>query len=309
MTEANGLKSKTLQELLSQFPEIAIRETEAGLCMLDVNTAQTEATVCMQGAQLLHFQAKGDAPMFWRGVPELYRSGKALRAGVPVCWPWFSTHPQPGFPAHGYARIKVWQLESVAKLPSDDLQLTFLLPRNCNSQAPDLELRYLMTLGVNVGLALCTRNLGTAPTTFSQALHTYFEVGDVRRTMVRGLSPYPYFDYGSYRPAAPSESPLKDFEAIERIYKEPKGFCELIDPVLKRSIVVTSAGCQSTVVWNPGAERAQAMGDLGPEGHLHMLCIESANATIADDAVTLAPGEQHLMSVQYRVIPMPPLPL
>jgi D-hexose-6-phosphate mutarotase len=126
---------------------------------------------------------------------------------------------------------------------------------------------------------------------------------------VRGLSPYPYFDYGAYRPAAPTEAPLKDFEAIERIYKEPKGFCELIDPVLKRSIVITSAGCQSTVVWNPGAERAQAMGDLGPEGHLHMLCIESANAPIADDAITLAPGAQHVMSVQYRVVPMPPVPL
>jgi glucose-6-phosphate 1-epimerase len=63
------------------------------------------------------------------------------------------------------------------------------------------------------------------------------------------------------------------------------------------------------VVWNPGAERAQAMGDLGPEGHLQMLCIESANAPIADDAVTLSPGAQHVMSVQYRVVPMPSVPL
>ena len=36
------------------------------------------------------------------------------------------------------------------------------------------------------------------------------------------------------------------------------------------------------------------MGDMGENGYLNMLCVESANA--AADAVTIAPGDEHLYS-------------
>jgi glucose-6-phosphate 1-epimerase len=137
----------------------------------------------------------------------------------------------------------------------------------------------------------------------SQALHTYFNVGDVRQVQLSGLSGYPYFDYGVAKAADEAGTLLGGFEAIERIYSDPKGYCELIDPVLGRSIVVTSTGSRSTVVWNPGLERAKAMGDLGPDGYLRMLCIESANAPLANDTITIAPGGSHTLAVQYRVIP------
>jgi len=37
------------------------------------------------------------------------------------------------------------------------------------------------------------------------------------------------------------------------------------------------------------------MGDLGEDGFLHMLCVESANA--ADDAVEVVPGTEHRLGV------------
>jgi D-hexose-6-phosphate mutarotase len=58
------------------------------------------------------------------------------------------------------------------------------------------------------------------------------------------------------------------------------------------------------VVWNPGADKAAKMGDFGKmsgrPGEDRMVCVETANA--ADDVITLAPGETHRMTAQYRVI-------
>jgi D-hexose-6-phosphate mutarotase len=54
------------------------------------------------------------------------------------------------------------------------------------------------------------------------------------------------------------------------------------------------------VVWNPWSEKAGKMGDFGPDGHLAMVCVETANA--AEDVITLAPGATHRMAAQVRSI-------
>lgn len=50
--------------------------------------------------------------------------------------------------------------------------------------------------------------------------------------------------------------------------------------------------------WNPGVAKAAAMADFGDEWS-QMICLEAAN--IGDHAVTLQPGEGHLLS--QRVTP------
>jgi len=51
------------------------------------------------------------------------------------------------------------------------------------------------------------------------------------------------------------------------------------------------------VVWNPWEATANKMGDLGPDGYLNMLCVESVNA--ADDVVELAAGASHRIMANY----------
>lgn len=300
----HSAKLAALQDRFASCPELTFESWGDELLMVRVHTVQMEATVSLQGAQLVHFQNPDEHPLLWRGVPSTFRTGKALRAGVPVCWPWFANHPLPGYPAHGIARINDWALEAAHSLPDGRFRLIFDFSRTGSDSlwpyACDAKL--IMTLGSVLQLELVSINKSDAPVTISQALHTYFHVGDVRHVSVKGLGGYPYFSYGVSNPPDARGAVLSNFEAIERVYADPKGVCELIDPLLGRSIWISSTGSRSTVVWNPGLERANAMGDLGPNGHLSMLCVENANAPITGDAICIPPHESHTLAVQYRSV-------
>ena len=71
------------------------------------------------------------------------------------------------------------------------------------------------------------------------------------------------------------------------------------DSSLGRRILIASSGCSTAVVWNPWVDKAKRMGDMGENGYLNMVCVESANA--ADDVVTIAPGDEHHLQVSYRL--------
>jgi D-hexose-6-phosphate mutarotase len=74
--------------------------------------------------------------------------------------------------------------------------------------------------------------------------------------------------------------------------------CVIEDARLRRRIVVAKTGSRSTVVWTPWAEKADKMGDFGPDGWRAMVCVESANAL--ENVVTVNPGERHTLAVEYR---------
>jgi glucose-6-phosphate 1-epimerase len=57
------------------------------------------------------------------------------------------------------------------------------------------------------------------------------------------------------------------------------------------------------VVWNPWAEKAAAMADLGDPAWRGMVCVEAGN--IADDQLRLAADGEHQMSVAISVVAGP----
>ena len=82
---------------------------------------------------------------------------------------------------------------------------------------------------------------------------------------------------------------------VDRVYVQTPDDIVIDDE--KRKISITKQGSQSTIVWNPWQAVAEKMGDLGEEGYLKMLCVESANA--AEDTVTINPGEAYTLMVTY----------
>ena len=53
------------------------------------------------------------------------------------------------------------------------------------------------------------------------------------------------------------------------------------------------------MVWNPWAEKAAAMVDLGDPAWRGMVCVETGN--VADNEVRLAPDDEHQMSTAISV--------
>lgn len=268
-----------------------------------VTTPFSTATIALQGAHVMTWQPAGQQPVIWVSKLARFAPGKSIRGGAPVCWPWFGPHAtNPQFPGHGFARTVPWQLVATKALPDGRVRLEFELIQNDATRAQwphDSVVRNIVTVSEELEVELATTNTGGASFQIGQALHTYFVVGDIRRATVAGLEGCDYLDkVGGGRPR--QQGHVAFIQETDRIYLGTRGCCGILDPAMDRTILITSTGSRSTVVWNPWVEKAEKMGDFGDEGPWRMVCVETANA--AEDVITLAPGETHRMTAQYRVL-------
>jgi len=286
-------------KLEATFGEVNFVEGQNGFELIEVKNSAGSATIALQGAQLLSWTPAGEKPVIWLSKNAKYMQGKSVRGGIPICWPWFGPHPEESsFPAHGFARNLVWEVagtKSLTNMTQIDLRL---IPNEASWPYPS-ELECRVKVGKTLEVELITRNTGLEPFTLGCALHTYFEVGDVRKVEVLGLEEAAYIDKvngGKNR----QSSPVTVNSEVDRIYLDTASDCLIRDPIYGRVIRVEKQGSRSTVVWNPWLEKAGKMGDLGDDGYLNMLCVESCNA--ADDVVTVPPGKSHQLSVRYSVL-------
>ena len=70
-------------------------------------------------------------------------------------------------------------------------------------------------------------------------------------------------------------------------------------PGWRRRIIIEKNDAASSVVWNPWAEKAADMVDLGDPAWRGMVCVEAGN--IADNEVRLAADTEHVMSTAISV--------
>jgi D-hexose-6-phosphate mutarotase len=283
---------------------LSFSEPAPGFISIEVTTAFSKATIALQGAHVTSWQPKGQKPVIWLSKAAKFAPGKSIRGGVPICWPWFGPHAsEAGYPGHGFARTIPWKLLEAQKLPDGRARLLFEPAMNdaARAQWPHAStVRYGVMIGQELVLALATKNTGSVPFQLGQALHTYFQIGDIGQTSIAGLDGCTYIDKVAKATRKKQKGAVTFNGEMDRVYLGTAGCCGIIDPALKRTILITSTGSRSTVVWNPGAEKAAKMGDFGRQGENNMVCVETANA--ADDVITLAPGETHRMTAQYRVL-------
>lgn len=281
---------------------LRFKEFAPGFPVLELHNAQASATIALQGAQVMTWAPRGQQPVIWLSRAAKFVPGKSIRGGVPVCWPWFGPHPsEASFPGHGYARTVPWELLH-AQTQGGGTQLRFRI-RSDNTppaQRPQgVEAVLELTVGTKLAITLVTRNAGSQPFTLTEALHTYFEVGDVRRVAVHGLDGLSYLDKVENMARKRQSGPVTLGGEVDRIYLESTADCIIDDPVLNRRIRIAQHGGRSTIVWNPWVEKAEKMGDLGEDGYLQMICVESGNA--AENVAQIAPGAEHRLDVTYSV--------
>ncbi len=282
--------------------QLGFEELPGGLLAARIDTAFASASIALQGAHVISYQAKGQAPLIWLSPQAKFAPGKSIRGGVPICWPWFGAHATDArFPGHGFARTVPWRLLDARVLPDGRLRLEFELLQSDATRAQwpcASTVHNCVTIGQELEVELATTNTGSTSFRLGQALHTYLVVGDIRRIDIAGLDGCEFIDKVGGAARRWQQGPVTFTQETDRIYLATRGCCAIRDPALERSILITSTGSRSTVVWNPWIEKAEKMGDFGPDGYLGMVCVETANA--AEDVITLAPGATHRLTAQYR---------
>lgn len=285
--------------------EVVFREGPNRQGVVEISNGLATAAIALQGAHLMSWAPHREEPVVWLSPKAKFGPGKAIRGGVPVCWPWFGPHAgEASFPAHGFARTQPWEVIDVQALEDGSNRLGFRLIRSEETSAlwpHSTPLELYMTIGAALEMDLVTHNDGPAPVILGEALHTYFQVSDIGRIAIQGLDGCSYIDGTDHGRRKQQKGPVIFDRETDRIYLESVADCVIVDPGLRRRIRIAKRGSRSTVVWNPWAEKAEALGDFEREGYRSMVCVESANA--ADDRVTIAPGGTHRLWVRYSVEP------
>lgn len=295
-----------LKELNTRFglsEKLVFTSSHNDTPIIQLNTDLCRAQIALQGAQVFSWVPTGEQEVIWLSEQAVFAPGKSLRGGVPVCWPWFGAHAtHKEFPAHGFARSVDWSLMASQMLDDGRISLQFELqpsdalrpmwPTGCR-------LRLKMLLGRSLELELLTDNASPTSVVISEALHTYFAVGDIREVKITGLEQTLYLDKVDAFATKQQTGAVTIDSEVDRVYLDTESECVIEDAAWQRDIHIQKRGSRSTVVWNPWQEKAAAMGDMGEQGYLSMLCVESANAM--HNAVTLPAGQQHRLWVSYHV--------
>ena len=255
------------------------------------------------GAHAWAWQPDGQRPVLWQSRQSAFEPGRAIRGGVPVVFPWFGTGPAGDRrPAHGFGRLQPWTRRTVEDTLDADgrLVVDHVLDSLDLPDQPDFPFNFSARLRATFtpdyfGIDLGVVNADDRPFTFEAALHTYLAVSDVRQVVLRGLDGVTYLDRMAAGPPEPlvQDGDLTITGETDRIYAE-HGAVVLVDPGWGRALAVVDTGAANLVVWNPWVAKAASMADFGDDEWTGMICLEAAN--IGEHAVTVQPGESHLLS-------------
>lgn len=268
--------------------------------IIRIETKLCSAEVSLYGAQVLRWAPAGQRPVLYMSPKAVFRKGKALRGGIPLCWPWFGKNSEdPSLPSHGIARTSLWQVGSCEEGEDGRVRLLLALP-------PEQELMpsgaVAMEIGEELTLSLITLDVPRSMP-FSAAMHSYFAVSDYEQVALTGLEECAFTEYAT--DAVPhAEDPLIPAGHIDRIYHPVPENTELIlhDPAWGRSIRICRAGSGSAVVWNPGEPLGASMGDLGAGQARGFLAVETT--AVPAENLLLRCGERHELTTRIQVIPV-----
>ncbi len=231
------------------------------------------AEIHLHGAHVSSWTPAGGREQLYLSPRSEFGAGLAIRGGVPVVFPQFSS--EGPLPKHGFARTSRWEVVSVApgqaRLRLRDGEAT----RALWPSPFQLELA-LAVGGDRLFLELAVTNPDPAPFRFQAALHTYLAVDDLDALAVTGLRGVRFMERAGGRGTlgVQSDREIRFREELDRTYYGAPPQIAVREP--GRVVRIRSAGFPDTVVWNPGAELAARIPDLGPGEHRRMVCIEAA---------------------------------
>jgi len=287
-------------KLIAAAPSLSVDTSQADYPFIRIHHEKASATVALHGAHVTEWTPNGERPVIYTSPTAIYREGKAIRGGVPICWPWFNAHPSDSkLPSHGVARNTFWTLSNASE-DENGVTLSFALPRTdtlITHFSPEFDLKFTIKIGKELTMTLLTENTSQESFQVGGALHTYFSISDISAITLTGLENTTYIDTVGQETLRKQTGPITFSGETDRIYIETCEAVTIKDPNWNRSILVKKSGSSSTVVWNPAAEKSTALADLPNDGYTDFVCIEAANAR--RDVTLLESGQ--LTTLEQRI--------
>lgn len=250
------------------------------LPLLTLQHANCQATVSLYGGQVLSFMPSGEKEIFWLSEDALYQEGKAIRGGIPLCWPWFGANDQQTeqlkAPNHGFARQSLWQVKGIEADANGVVLILTLTGQDQHAIWPTAyQLEQKLFFGEFFEQSLTMTNLSDTDTQYSAALHSYFRVSQPENVQLSALTGVKYYNKLSDSFSV-QEGEVSCVGEIDREYYSSE-VMTLVDRQWQRKIVVESENCLQWVLWNPGTELANSMADVHQGGEQEYVCLEAAN--------------------------------
>jgi len=277
---------------------VTITEKTDNYPVIVVNNDFAKAEIAVLGAHVLQYQPIDQEPLLWLSKQAIFEQGRAVRGGIPLCWPWFGDHPNDSsLPAHGFARTAQFELTGIK---SSDNGETLITLRHENSDAHrnlwphPFVLDVDISVGEKLSVSMTMTNHSPETLSFTSALHSYFNISDIKTTIIQGLDGTAYFDKVQDFAAFEQSGDITIDQEVDRVYVPTRSDVLIVDQGHKRTLRIAKSGSHSTVVWNPWIDKAAAMGDFNDDGYQNMVCVETSNALT--DAISLGSGESHTIS-------------
>lgn len=269
------LKHLNLRKKKQLSESIQVQYDSAGFEFIIIEHANFSAAFTLHGAQLLHFQLQDQQPIIWLSEAAIFNDQKAIRGGVPVCWPCFGK--ANNLPNHGFARTSEWSVESFNE-NTQGVEIEFLLRDSKETYKIwpyHFELTLKASLTDKIKLELISRNCDSKPFIYNAALHTYFNLSNISSCSITGL----HKNYSDKLDASKLKTSSKSIvidKPIDAIFQKSSTVIKLTDELFARNISIKNTGNDSEVVWNPWQNGAQMLTDMPDSSYNNMLCIESA---------------------------------
>lgn len=265
-----------------------------------------ECSVNTFGATVVSWKVDGAENIFVSSLAKTDGT-KAIRGGVPVCFPQFG--PWEFGPQHGFARDSAkWKVEGEGGASVDaatgDASVALSLSDDDSTRSKwdhGFKFVYRVTLKARaLVLDVEIANTGDTDWDFTLALHTYFRVPDATSAVIRGLKGLTFVDKtDGMKEKVEEREEVRIAGFTDRLYQSAPDEVTLGGLEGGRCLKLTKSNMRDFVVWNPWEENAAKMSDFGDDEFPRMVCVEAAQAS---ERVKIAKGAKFAASHTIAVM-------
>lgn len=263
-----------------------------GYPVFEIEHPACRGKVALHGAHVMSWKPVDEEEVLYLSPDAVFKEGKAIRGGIPICWPWFSEHPSDSsVPSHGIARTRFWEMVEATE---DEHGVVFKFAMSEGIWSA----RVTIKMGEDLEVILESVNSNEIPILVSGALHTYFAVSDIEQVRVVNLEGAEYADLVGTSTKRKQETPM-EFKGEVNTIHESSDDVLLVDDLSGRTLLIEKTGSPNTVLWNPWIEKSKALADLPNEAYRDFCCVEAAISN--DRAEIVMPGQTHVLSTRIVV--------